>query len=1270
MSALLCSALLCSRPPHARSRPTLDATNSQTKHNTHFNTLLSLPVRPSFSSPMHDPSRLVIQPLVMSPVGPEGLTSPLTPTTFTQPDGPHARPAARANEAQHQQQQQFTTHAHNQADPFGGWGAAASNPFPHSSGGVTATGYYQAPQSAVAHPRVQYDPNTSSFTIPSGGGGMSPPPNGYLPTAAPKQRGGHANTIALIKSFILGKSNFIKLCTVGGMILTLVLIFLVVRGRSVDSVDSPVHSSIEASRTSGVESDSRPPTGSLPHHLNHRKRDEGGYESQKQADHAEMLRAKARAARKEKSQLQKGIDEISKLKANLKEMKQKLKDQIRSKADEMKKAVLGKREVDDDDAAQPEESESPESDIDEVKQQLAVVQKEMDDDDSDTNSSSKSPSKPRQFDWDVGAWSDCSVSCDSGVQTRDVVCRHTATGERVNSLVCSEYTASPPDVMECRMQPCVKDEMYSEEDADVPPPQPATISATKTTVVESAPDPSTAWPTLSQYPPSWSSMADDSCPALKWGLDFIVSKWYQTREIQCGVDMNPDEHGSLELITFPSENLPHDYVSKRTAADLAADRVNDSFMKIRHGLFHPTAVRYSTGAATKRGKSTIKEVVSKSDPTGDQLPDWAISLDCTARPELQARSHPDETTQTFLQSLHFLNPHAPPLVTPSDPRSKSIFTRAFERMTDKEFETTTIMMHRNCPPPFSPAQCMGDLFAVYAIAHTIQVEFSSIRIVFLDDGDETPYFQLWQKLFGTTSVFTRQMWSELRIAPFDEDDVYLTNAIFVIPTMVPALFTLGESILNMPVNFKRHHDAIEANKCVGPSALHIGFNSLVADLYLGQGAASTTDADRANSIRAHLTKHVGSSTASEVSDGHDASHNHPLLIVVAGGGGGTGTPGQSGFKLSNGGMRLMNHDELMKSLGRAYPSTKIQPYPRTQSFSTQLQLLTHASVLIAVRNSIAFNTLLFTSHPETLHVVELVSKDEPTLVEQLDMTFSQGMTTVPDHVARWAVAPTNEDAIFNAKRLCERIGCASYTSLLVPGDHAEASVSGDAALYVLGKFSSRLPLDAVQQASEPTLQEFEPTIEEAKTIKFAEPTENEPTTKKTAQTKKGNTKADAKKKATTTPKTTPKVTPKATPKTTPKPTPVLTRQPTAPPSSSKPSATKPKKSSPVADPDMQEPAASLRAIEGTSPPKAKSAPVKVGPKSSDPGKVPLNKKKLPPVKLVEVEIDGEETTDAESNTKRDEDENDETASSNAGNAQKKPLKKVGQRTPIGKKKLS
>jgi hypothetical protein len=755
---------------------------------------LHSPTRPRVqclaSSPrvfMYAPSHLVIQPMVLSPVGGvEGLASPVTPSTFAAPTGPHTRGGHRQQETNQGYQQQNQQHQpayvpqHTHTQTENPWGAAASNPFPHQQNGATMS-YYSGAQPAAnasalhAHPRIQFDPTTSSFTMPSGGGGggMSPPPDDYLPTTS--KGGKRRSTVRLFNSVLLHKQRLVKWAVSAAVIVALIVVVIVVRGRA-GGTGTPSLVAREASRTvsaSGRTVDSSPVllnhrsrdasavassgrTPESPTHLGHRKRDEP---YRKQAEEFAATRAKKD---QEKTVLAKGMEEINKLKKNLKEMKQKLKAQLKEKAREAKALLSGSKSTPVDDVAEEdqfeESSEEPDNlpdssnevaeEIEVFKAELAGVEKQVlgeaskkaakEDAMSEKRLDLNKDEKDGNYDWHVTEWSACSVSCGTGVQTREAICQHARTGKRVSNRICTEYDPAPRDVKVCEMEPCadekkvkkssssksaaapeeVEAEVSSESSsAEVIPPPPRTAA---TLALESA---TSSWPTLSQYAPPFSVLevaAPESCPVRLWGRSFIEEAWLESKELQCGVDVNPDEHASLELVRFPSENLPG-YTATRSKDELAKEQLTDSFFKLRHGLFHPTAVRYSTTSKDKVQVVT-KEHVDKTaaDGADARTPDWALSLDCTARPELKARSHVDPAATSFLQSLHFLNPHAPPLVTPSDPRSKSIFTRAFERMTDKEFDTTTILMHRNCQAPYSAAQCMGDLFAVYTIAHALK----------------------------------------------------------------------------------------------------------------------------------------------------------------------------------------------------------------------------------------------------------------------------------------------------------------------------------------------------------------------------------------------------------------------------------------------------------------------------------------------------------------------------------------------------------------------
>lgn len=376
-----------------------------------------------------------------------------------------------------------------------------------------------------------------------------------------------------------------------------------------------------------------------------------------------------------------------------------------------------------------------------------------------------------------------------------------------------------------------------------------------------------------------------------------------------------------------------------------------------------------------------------------------------------------------------------------------------------------------------------------------RVEFSSLRLIFLDSFDETPFFPVWERLVGSGRVFTRQMWADLRVPPFDENDVYLTNAVYIVPTMVPTLISLGEAFLATGKDGSSS-SSVRTNECDGPSALHQGFNSLVSDLILGPGTSASTGAQRAHAVRTHLNRHTGKSSASS-QQAHD-SHVHPSLVVLAQGTGtvpvldaATSTHHRHTVKLHHSGAQLTQSADLIRSVLHEFPSVKLQNYPSQQSFLTQLQMMTHAQVLIATTDTIAFNTMMFISHPETLHVVEITGRDaENTPEKRMRLHTSRGTHIVSsDGRDRWRAIAPNSDAVFSGRWICMRLGCASYELLLSPGDGAAVTVSPSQVISSLRRLSPPLPTrqTSPEESAEPQLEEFDAPPTESRTA-FQPPT--------------------------------------------------------------------------------------------------------------------------------------------------------------------------------------
>jgi hypothetical protein len=303
------------------------------------------------------------------------------------------------------------------------------------------------------------------------------------------------------------------------------------------------------------------------------------------------------------------------------------------------------------------------------------------------------------------------------------------------------------------------------------------------------------------------------------------------------------------------------------------------------------------------------------------------------------------------------------------------------------------------------------------------------------------------------------MWSDLRVAPFDEDDVYATNAVCVVPSAVHALWTLGESVFAVPnAPGVETFDAFEKQRCAGPSALHQAFSHLMADSFLGFGAHAAAAAAR-----------VGGEN--DLAAAGVANKTPPVMLVAQGGGGivvpsakgsSSGSGGSNGsdddapIRLHNSGRKVSNMDSLLSAVGEAFPSLRLHSFPHKQGFPTQLSLLTHANVLLSVRHSVAFNALLFAAHPQSMHVIEARGRSDtaeegrkavkalsrpsiPSMLsyaeQVLPLSTSQGLNVASATVVRTAATTmlhgvsASAHAIFSARWLCEKLGCASYHEL-------------------------------------------------------------------------------------------------------------------------------------------------------------------------------------------------------------------------------------------------
>jgi len=1083
---------------------------------------------------------------------PAGMASPMSPVEFAAPQGP----VPRGRHAQQQSSQQ-----HHYADP---WSTAASNPFPNSSHaqvpgaqiGYYAGGQNVAPMPSSSYgnglhsvPSMQFDSGSSSFSLPSGQGESPLPDDQFLPSISSSRRAKKGLWQWLrVKIAKNNRSTRNMIVLAGVALVVLIVVFLLVRARGggggVEQVRStqryiPPTSgarvrSAEQVRTAPIVntpvevqvSNEQPPTPasnsdgvSQPTRSSSPLSDGAG--SALSHDEHHKLRAAAAAARhhahgssssaSKSALLDQGLAEIRRLKANLKDMKLKLKAELTAKA---RAAAQGTQDdgedpegayMEDDAMLDPDDVEGalaryrlehPEEDpsrtLEEEEHAEAEAEAEGDEGqrDDENDHFDQRPSGAGYYDYFVSEWGPCSATCGQGVQTRNIICQHTKSGRQVDLSVCEDVEPPPRDTRTCTMAPC-KAYAQGKEQTNAAQAEQGTEGATDAAAVaaaETAPiqdDEATrlaapissgsahTWPTLAQYAPEWSVAEKEvnSCPATRWGREFINRAWLNSdTDPQCGVEPNGDEHASVELVRFPMASLPHLANLGATPEQLRSTRVTDSFYKMRHALFHPTPVRY-----TLNSKSPLKETLSGEAAVDREA--YAISLDCTSVSDLRARTHTDPAAASFLRSLHFLNPHAPPLVAPEDPSSKSIFTRAFERMTDAEFETTTVFVTRSCRAPYSAAQCAPDLFAVFALAHAIKVEFAQLRIIFLDDEGETPFFPAWTKLAREGQVFTRTMWSDLRVAPFDEDDVYATNAIYLIPSAVHTLWTMGENMLAVdlasPAEALDRESFVEKQRCAGQSALHQAFNHLMADVFLGFGAHATSDVQRAQQVKLHLQKHTDASKRDVDAAVAEAlaPHKAPPVLLVAPGGGGGGIPSskmsseEAALVLQRSGAKVSNMPSLLSTLDEAFPSLRVHSYPLAQGFLTQLSMLTHANVLLAARNSVAFNTLLFASHPQQLHVIETRAKGDtpeagrravnnvkdPTVksvlryAEQaLPMSTTQGGldfgATPPGRVSGTTVLPVvpSSRAVFSGRWLCEKLGCASFHELPAAEEGATA----------------------------------------------------------------------------------------------------------------------------------------------------------------------------------------------------------------------------------------
>lgn len=60
------------------------------------------------------------------------------------------------------------------------------------------------------------------------------------------------------------------------------------------------------------------------------------------------------------------------------------------------------------------------------------------------------------YEWNVGGWSDCSVPCGGGTQTRSVTCRRN-DGQTVADSLCTKYVGGKPAASQsCNTQSCAE----------------------------------------------------------------------------------------------------------------------------------------------------------------------------------------------------------------------------------------------------------------------------------------------------------------------------------------------------------------------------------------------------------------------------------------------------------------------------------------------------------------------------------------------------------------------------------------------------------------------------------------------------------------------------------------------------------------------------------------------------------------------------------------------------------------------------------------------